>query len=116
MRAFVRETRLHPRQLVAPMFVQPGREGRSPVGSMPGVMRVTPDEALRDARALAALGIGGVILFGLPANKDAIGTGGWVADGSLRWRETVVDGLDHAVDAFLGLHRGDNTGKMLVRL
>jgi NADPH-dependent curcumin reductase CurA len=41
---------------------------------------------------------------------------GWVADGSLTWRETVVDGLDHAVDAFLGLHRGDNTGKMLVRL
>ena len=41
---------------------------------------------------------------------------GWVADGSVRWRETVVDGLDHAVDAFLGLHRGDNTGKMLVRL
>ncbi len=42
--------------------------------------------------------------------------GQWVADGSLVWRETVVDGLDHAVDAFLGLHRGDNTGKMLVRL
>ena len=42
--------------------------------------------------------------------------GAWVADGSLTWRETVVDGLDQAVDAFLGLHRGDNTGKMLVRL
>ena len=42
--------------------------------------------------------------------------GAWVADGSLQWRETVLDGLDHAVDAFLGLHRGDNTGKMLVRL
>ena len=42
--------------------------------------------------------------------------GQWVADGSLVWRETVVDGLDHAVDAFLGLHRGYNTGKMLVRL
>ena len=42
--------------------------------------------------------------------------GGWLADGSLKYRETYVDGLDHAVDAFLGLHRGDNTGKMLVRL
>jgi NADPH-dependent curcumin reductase CurA len=41
---------------------------------------------------------------------------GWVADGSLTWRETVVDGLDNAVEAFLGLHRGDNIGKMLVRL
>jgi NADPH-dependent curcumin reductase CurA len=40
----------------------------------------------------------------------------WVADGSIRYRETVVDGLDNAVDAFLGLHKGENTGKMLVRL
>lgn len=40
----------------------------------------------------------------------------WVADGTLRYRETVVDGLGNAVDAFLGLHRGENTGKMLVRL
>ena len=42
--------------------------------------------------------------------------GGWVADGTLQHRETVVDGLDNAVDAFLGLHRGENVGKMLVRL
>ena len=42
--------------------------------------------------------------------------GTWLAEGSLKYRETYVDGLDHAVDAFLGLHRGDNTGKMLVRL
>jgi NADPH-dependent curcumin reductase CurA len=41
---------------------------------------------------------------------------GWVADGSLKHRETVVEGLDGAVEAFLGLHRGENTGKMLVRL
>ena len=42
--------------------------------------------------------------------------GPWLADGRLTYRETVVDGIDSAVDAFLGLHRGDNTGKMLVRL
>jgi NADPH-dependent curcumin reductase CurA len=41
--------------------------------------------------------------------------GEWVAAGSLTWRETVVEGIDNAVEAFLGLHRGDNTGKMLVR-
>jgi len=41
---------------------------------------------------------------------------GWVADGSLKFRETYVDGLDRAVDAFLGLHKGENIGKMLVRL
>ena len=42
--------------------------------------------------------------------------GGWLADGSLKFKETYVDGLDNAVDAFLGLHRGSNLGKMLVRL
>jgi len=81
LRAFVRETRIHPRALVAPLFVFPGHGRREPVGSMPGVERVTPDQALEDARRLAALGIGGLILFGLPAEKDAVGTGGWIADG-----------------------------------
>lgn len=81
LRSFVRETRIHPRQLVAPLFVYPGTGGRQPVGSMPGVERVTPDEALKDARRLEALGVGGLILFGLPAEKDAQGTGGWIQDG-----------------------------------
>jgi porphobilinogen synthase len=81
LRSLVRETRIHPRQLVAPLFVFPGHGLREPVGSMPGVERVTPDEAERDVRALAKLGVGGVILFGLPAEKDATGTGGWIADG-----------------------------------
>jgi len=81
LRSFVRETRIHPRQLVAPLFVFPGTGLREPVGSMPGVERVTPDEAVRDVKALAALGVGGVIVFGLPAEKDSVGTGGWVADG-----------------------------------
>jgi porphobilinogen synthase len=96
VRAFVRETRIHPRQLVAPLFVFPGSGRREPVGSMPGVERVTPDEALRDARRLQALGIGGVILFGLPAEKDATGTRGWVPDGIVqetlrRFRDADLD-------------------------
>jgi porphobilinogen synthase len=96
LRAFVRETRIHPRQLVAPLFVYPGAGGRQPVGSMPGVQRVTPDEALSDARALEALGVGGVILFGLPADKDAEGSGGWVPDGIVqetlrRFRDADLD-------------------------
>jgi porphobilinogen synthase len=96
LRAFVRETRIHPRQLVAPLFVFPGRGGREPVGSMPGVERLTPDEAVKDARALAALGVGGLILFGLPADKDAAGTGGWIRDGIVqqtlgRLREADLD-------------------------
>jgi porphobilinogen synthase len=97
LRALVRETRLHPRSLVAPLFVTPGSRRREPVESMPGVERVTPDEALRDARALAALGIGGLILFGLPADKDAIGSGGWVRHG------IVQETLRRLRDADLGL-------------
>jgi porphobilinogen synthase len=96
LRELVRETRIHPRQLVAPLFVYPGSGGRQPVGSMPGVERVTPDEALKDARALESLGIGGVILFGLPAEKDAEGSGGWIPDGIVqetlrRFRDADLD-------------------------
>ncbi len=81
MRSLVRETRLHPRQLVAPLFVQPGHARRSPISSLPGVFRLSPDEAVTEARELAKLGVGGVILFGLPAEKDPIGTGAWISDG-----------------------------------
>ncbi|MDA8237702.1 MAG: porphobilinogen synthase [Chloroflexi bacterium] len=81
LRALVRETRLHPAMLVAPLFVVPGRGGRTPIPSLPGSFRLTPDEALAEARSLAALGVGGVIVFGLPAAKDAEGTGAWIADG-----------------------------------
>jgi porphobilinogen synthase len=81
LRALVRETRLHPRQLVAPLFVLPGHERRDPISSLPGVARLSPDEAVIDARRLASLGIGGVIVFGLPAAKDADGSGAWIEDG-----------------------------------
>jgi porphobilinogen synthase len=81
LRALVRETRVHPRQLVAPIFVTPGRGVRSPISSLPGVARVSPDEATADVLRYAELGIGGVILFGLPASKDAEGSGAWIEDG-----------------------------------
>jgi porphobilinogen synthase len=81
LRSFVRETRIHPRNLVAPLFVQPGTGRRDPIGSMPGVDRLSPDEAVKETRRLAALGVGGVILFGLPASKDPLGTGAWIEDG-----------------------------------
>jgi porphobilinogen synthase len=81
LRELVRETRLHPSMLVAPLFVRPGAGVREPIGSMPGVARLSPDEAVVEARRLAALGVGGVIVFGLPADKDPDGTGAWIADG-----------------------------------
>jgi porphobilinogen synthase len=81
LRDLVRETRIDPGMLVAPLFVRPGRGIREPIGSMPGVARLSPDEAAAEASHLAGLGIGGLILFGLPESKDPVGTGAWAADG-----------------------------------
>ncbi len=74
LRTLVRETRLHPSMLVAPLFVRPGSGVREPVASMPGVERVSADVAAEEAVRLAEVGVGGVILFGLPASKDALGS------------------------------------------
>ena len=74
LRALVRETRLHPSMLVAPLFVRPGRGRRDAIGSMPGQARLSPDVAAEEAARLAELGVGGVILFGLPESKDALGS------------------------------------------
>jgi len=81
LRNLVRETRLHPQMLVAPVFVRPGRGLREDIASLPGVQRVSPDEAVRDAERYAALGLGGVILFGLPEAKDDEGSGAWIDEG-----------------------------------
>ena len=81
LRSLVRETRLHPAMLVAPLFVRSGRGIREPIGSMPGVARLSPDVAADEAARLAAMGIGGVILFGLPDGKDPTGSEAWAEDG-----------------------------------
>ena len=96
LRELVRETRLHPRQLVAPIFVQPGRGVRAPISSMPGVSRLSPDEVVVEVRRLASLDLGGVILFGLPADKDAIGTGAWIEGGIVQ--ETLRCLRDESLD------------------
>jgi porphobilinogen synthase len=97
MRAFVRETRVHPAQLVAPLFVQPGAGLREPIASMPGVERLAPDQAVVEARRLRDLGVGAIILFGLPAEKDGQGSGAWIEDG------IVQETLRHLRDAELDL-------------
>ena len=81
LRALVRETRLHPRMLVTPLFVRPGAGLREAIPSMPGVARLSPDVAADEAVRLAQLGVGGVILFGLPEAKDAKGTEASADDG-----------------------------------
>jgi porphobilinogen synthase len=77
LRALVRETRLHPAMLVAPLFVCPGEGVREPIASLPGVARVSADVAAQEAARLARLGVGGVILFGLPRAKDPEGSEAW---------------------------------------
>jgi porphobilinogen synthase len=74
-RALVRETRLSPRQLVAPVFVVPGRDRREPIPSMAGHDRMSPDLAVEYARRLAGLHVGGLLLFGVPDAKDDQGHG-----------------------------------------
>ncbi len=73
----VAETQLSPVQLVAPLFVMEGTSTRVPISSLPGHYRLTADLAAREAAALASLGVGSVMLFGIPSHKDAQGSGSW---------------------------------------
>ena len=77
LRRLVRESWLHPSQFVLPLFVRSGTGVRQPIESMPGVAQTSVDELLRDAREAAALGIGGLLLFGIPDHKDAVGSEAW---------------------------------------
>jgi porphobilinogen synthase len=81
LRSLVRETRLEPGALIYPLFLCPGEGVRREISSMPGVFNLSIDEALKDAQEAAGLGIGGLLLFGLPASKDEQATGAWADDG-----------------------------------
>jgi len=74
LRRLVQETHLVPSQLVWPLFVRHGEGLRTPVTAMPGVAQLSIDELVKDAERAAALGLGGIILFGIPATKDATGS------------------------------------------
>ncbi len=75
LRSLVRETRLSAGQFVMPMFVVGGRNRVEPIGSLPGHARLSIDRAVDKARELARLGVGGVLLFGIPERKDEEGSG-----------------------------------------
>jgi len=77
LRSLVRETHLHPGALICPLFLVPGEGVRKPIGSMPGVFSLSIDEAIKEAAECAALGIGGLLLFGVPAKKDEQASGAW---------------------------------------
>jgi porphobilinogen synthase len=90
LRDLVRETRLSAGDMVLPLFVQEGLEGRAPIASMPGVQRLSIAEAVREAGAVQALGIAGVLLFGIPAEKDEEGSGAWDDDGAVQLATRAV--------------------------
>ncbi len=84
LRRLVRETELHPTDLIYPLFINERLAARSPIGSMPQQFQWPvdgPDGIAREAERAAALGIGGVLLFGIPREKDELGSQAYAADG-----------------------------------
>ena len=81
LRELVRETALSANDFIYPLFVGPGKNQVQPVSSMPGVAQLSVDRAVAECEEVASLGIPGVILFGIPEHKDALGTGGYADDG-----------------------------------
>src|SRR5574341_14204 len=80
-RRMVRETRLTVDDFILPFVVVHGREVRREIGSMPGTFHLSVDELVREVKETSALGIPGVLLFGLPAAKDAVGSEAYAKDG-----------------------------------
>jgi porphobilinogen synthase len=87
LRALVRETRLSADRFVAGFFVRHGKGLRQEISSLPGVLRLSPDEAVAEAQELASLGVPAVILFGIPEKKDETGSEAW--DEAAAVQETV---------------------------
>src|SRR5579862_3165870 len=84
IRSLARETRLSTHGFIYPMFVCPGSKVRNPIPSMPGVAQQSVDKFVEECREVEQLGIPGIILFGIPETKDALGTGAYAADGIIQ--------------------------------
>ena len=97
MRRLVRETQLAPSQFILPLFVCPGEGVRKEIGSMPGVAQLSVDNLVRECEACKTLGLGGVILFGIPEAKDETASGAYAKDGitqrAIRALKAEVPGL-----------------------
>jgi porphobilinogen synthase len=102
IRDLVRETRLSPAQFILPLFVCPGEGIRREIGSMPGNYQMSIDELVKECVEVQALGIGGVILFGLPEFKDEMATGAYDENGivqrAIRALRRETEGLLIATD------------------
>jgi len=99
MRRLVSETRVHPAQLILPMFVREGLTEPVPISSMPGVVNHSLDSLRRAAGEAAEAGVGGLMLFGIPEHKDATGSCATEADGILNVATRLV--ADEVGDALV---------------
>jgi porphobilinogen synthase len=98
VRTLVAQTRLHPAELVLPVFVREGARKAQPIGSMPGVVQHSLDSLVAVAHEAAAAGLGGLMIFGVPATRDATGSGADDREGILnvalrRVRDAAGDDL-----------------------
>jgi len=97
MRRLVRETHLEPSQLLLPLFVCPGEGVRNEISSMPGQCQLSVDELVKECEKTHALGVGGVMLFGIPETKDDTASGAYAEDGitqrAVRAVKRAVPGL-----------------------
>jgi porphobilinogen synthase len=100
LRSLVRETHLTPGSLINPIFLCPGEGVRKAISSMPGVFNLSIDEAIKEAEACAALGLGGLLLFGLPSEKDDQATGAWAVDGIVQQGLHALKN-DHRLDSLV---------------
>ncbi len=94
LRGLVRETRLDPASFIYPLFVTHGVDVRQPITSMPGQSRLSLDQLAAEAQELRALGVRAVLLFGIPASKDAEGTEGYADDGIVQQATRVLKQAD----------------------
>src|SRR3954447_9308414 len=81
IRRLVRETQLSPSQFILPLFVCPGEGVRREIGSMPGNAQLSVDRLVQECEECTALGIGGIILFGIPQDKDEQASGAYADNG-----------------------------------
>jgi porphobilinogen synthase len=81
MRRLVSQTQLQKSQLILPLFVRSGRKLRKPINAMPGVFQLSPDELLREGTQAFEAGVPGVLLFGIPDEKDEKASGAYAANG-----------------------------------
>jgi porphobilinogen synthase len=98
IRSLVRETRLAPTQFILPLFVCTGEGIKREIGAMPGNYQMSIDNLIAECEEVQSLGIGGVILFGLPETKDEMGSGGYAEDGIV---QRAIRALKQAIPKLL---------------